>query len=293
MAKRERPPITVKAYVKVNGVETDVDTLNEEQRRRLGTAIKVTMLNELFWDGHCTPVELAQIGQYAENVYFGKPSGLMDQLTISRGDVSFMNFGTEIPTAETADWHFDDTSLVIINCGGDHCNLTGEYSAIRSEMESVAAYFDKKVLGDVDEEKFFAAIPDLRKKFSGRAVLRAIHFFEENRRVKQTEKAILNGDKAAFLKNITESGLSSYMLLQNCYPAGDVNQPVSLALAIAARHKDTLACRVHGGGFAGTILTFVDTVNSVSYVEEIANVFGKENVFCIKIRKLGATEIEL
>lgn len=251
------------------------------------------ILNKFYNDGKIGYTEKAIISRFAENVYFGKPSGLMDQLTISRGDVSFMNFGTEIPTAETADWHFDDTSLVIINCGGDHCNLTGEYSAIRSEMESVAAYFDKKVLGDVDEEKFFAAIPDLRKKFSGRAVLRAIHFFEENRRVKQTEKAILNGDKAAFLKNITESGLSSYMLLQNCYPAGDVNQPVSLALAIAARHKYTLACRVHGGGFAGTILTFVDTVNSVSYVEEIANVFGKENVFCIKIRKLGATEIEL
>ena len=251
------------------------------------------ILNVLYNDGKIDFVEKAIISRFAENVYFGKPSGLMDQLTISRGGVSFMNFGTEIPYSESADWKFDDVSLVIVNCGGDHCNLTGEYSAIRTEMESVAAYFDKKVLGDVSEKDFFSALGDLKEKFSGRAVLRAIHFFEENDRVRSAEKAVSEGDKKAFLRTINESGVSSYELLQNCYPSGDTNQPVPLALAIVARNPDTLAYRVHGGGFAGTILTFVDTEKSASYVKNLSGFFGKENVFCIKIRKYGATEVAL
>ncbi len=251
------------------------------------------ILNVLYNDGKIGFTEKAIIGRYAENVYFGKPSGLMDQLTISRGGVSFMNFGTEIPSSESADWKFDDLSLVIINCGGDHCNLTDEYASIRTEMESVAAFFGEKVLGEVDENLFFSSLKSLKEKFSGRAILRAIHFFEENKRVTFAEKAVKERDKESFLRAIKESGKSSYELLQNCYPSGDVAQPIPLALAIAARNPSTLAYRVHGGGFAGTILTFVDTENSVSYVNEMSEYFGKENVFCVRIRNYGATEVAL
>ena len=250
------------------------------------------ILNVLYNDGKMDFTEKAIVSRFAENVYFGKPSGLMDQLTISRGGVSFMNFGTEIPYSESAEWTFADLSLVIINCGGDHCNLTGEYSAIRTEMELIAAYFDKTVLSEVDTKAFYSAVPDLRKKFSGRAILRCMHFFEENERVKKTEKALDEGDEKAFLSLIKESGFSSYTLLQNCYPSGDALQPIPLALAIVARDPDTLAYRVHGGGFAGTILTFVESEKSENYVKTMAKIFGDENVFCIKIRKACATLVQ-
>lgn len=247
------------------------------------------ILNVLYNDGKLDATEKAIIAQFAENVYFGKPSGLMDQLTISRGGVSIMDFGTKIPRSASAEWTFDELSLVIVNCGGDHCNLTGEYSAIRSEMESIAAYFAKPVLGEVDPRAFFSAIPDLKEKFSGRAILRATHFFEENVRVRKTEEALDKGEEKAFLSLIKESGFSSYTLLQNCYPAGDTAQSIPLALSIVSHDPDTLAYRVHGGGFAGTILTFVETEKSVSYVEKLSDIFGKENVFCVRIRKAGAT----
>jgi galactokinase len=249
------------------------------------------ILNVMYNGGKVGFVEKAIISRFAENVYFGKPSGLMDQLTISRGGVSFMNFRDDIPFSESAPWNFDDLSLIIVNCGGDHCNLTGEYSAIRYEMNSVAAYFGKTVLAEVSEKDFENALPDLKTKFAGRAILRAIHFFEENKRVEKSVAALENNDRKSFLGLITESGLSSYTLLQNCYPSGDTQQPVPLALAIARRNRDTLACRVHGGGFAGTVLAFTETRNKDSYVEYMSRFFGRENVFGVKIRKFGAIKI--
>lgn len=251
------------------------------------------ILNALYNDDKIDFIEKAIISRFAENVYFGKPSGLMDQLTISGGGVRFMNFSTEIPTTESADWAFDDLSLVIINCGGDHCNLTDEYASIRTEMESVASYFRKKVLGEVSPSRFYKKMPSLKGVFPGRAILRAKHFFDENKRVLKTKKAVETKNKKAFLRLINESGLSSYTLLQNCFPTGDVEQPIPFALAVVSADKDTLAHRVHGGGFAGTILAFVDTEKSRSYVERMKDVFGKENVFGVKIRKKGAVEIKL
>lgn len=250
------------------------------------------ILNVLYNDGTIDFTEKAIISRFAENVYFGKPSGLMDQLTISRGGVSYMDFSTEIPGSKTVNWSFDDLSLVIINCGGDHCNLTGEYAAIRTEMDSVASYFGKKVLGEVNPKAFFDALPSLRNRFPGRALLRALHFFTENARVKAAEKAIDNRDKDAFLHIVSESGLSSYMMLQNCYPSGDAEQPIPLALTLCSLDEDTLAYRVHGGGFAGTILAFVDTQKVNEYTKRMKKIFGEENVFGVKIRPLGATEIQ-
>lgn len=246
------------------------------------------ILNVLYNDGKIDFTTKAIIGRFAENVYFGKPSGLMDQLSISRGNVSFMDFSTEIPNSFTAEWNFDDLSLVIINCGGDHCNLTGEYASIRSEMESIAKYFGKSVLNEVAPEKIYDSLPILRQKFPGRALLRALHFIEENERVKKAYDAINRSDKDSFLSIINESGLSSALLLQNCYPSGDYEQTVPSALAVVKRDDRTLACRVHGGGFAGTILAFVDTQNETNYLEKMRNVFGNENVFGVKIRKFGA-----
>ena len=246
------------------------------------------ILNVLYNDGKIDFTTKAIIGRFAENVYFGKPSGLMDQLSISRGNVSFMDFSTEIPDSATAEWNFDDLSLVIINCGGDHCNLTGEYASIRFEMESIAKFFGKSVLNEVEPEKIYASLPELRKHFPGRALLRALHFIEENERVKKTFNAINNSDKESFLTLIKESGYSSALLLQNCYPSGDAEQTVPSALAIVKRDVHTLACRVHGGGFAGTILAIVDSQNENNYVNKMKTVFGQDNVFGVKIRKFGA-----
>ena len=247
------------------------------------------ILNTLYNEGKVDFVQKAIISRFAENVYFGKPSGLMDQLTISRGGVSYMDFFNEVPFSENAPYNLENLSLVIINCGGDHCNLTDEYSAIRYEMNEIAQYFDKDVLAKVKEEDFYASLPILKEKFTGRAILRAMHFFDENNRVKDCVKALKANDKNAFLNLITKSGISSYTLLQNCYPSADVIQSVPLALAIVSHKEDTLAYRVHGGGFAGTILTFVDTEKADNYVKFATEYFGKENVFCVNVRQKGAT----
>ncbi len=250
------------------------------------------ILNSLYNDNKIDYKEMAIISQYAENVYFGKPSGLMDQLTVAHGGVSFMDFNDpSYPDAKSLDWSFDDVGLIIINCGGDHCNLTDEYAAIRQDMHDIAGYFDEKVLRDVDESEFYAALPDLKNKFDGRAILRAMHFFEENKRVHEAYAALERKDKAAFLSLISESGMSSYCLLQNCFPKGDAAQPIPLALNVAKRYKHTLAYRVHGGGFAGTILIMTDKANSVEYVNYAAKIFGKENVFAVSVRNQGATEL--
>lgn len=250
------------------------------------------ILNSLYNDNVMDYAEMAIISQYAENVYFGKPSGLMDQLTVAHGGVSYMDFfNPSVPKAKSIDWTLPDLKLVIINCGGDHCDLTDEYAAIRSDMHDVAGYFGKKVLREVDEKEFFAALPALKDRFAGRAILRAVHFFEENARVAETYDALDARDGEKFLALINASGASSYDLLQNCYPKGDVLQPIPFALNLAKRHEGTLACRVHGGGFAGTILAFVDRKNSASYVEYMSEVFGKENVFGISVRNAGAVEI--
>lgn len=252
------------------------------------------ILNSLYNNSEINFVDKALISQYAENVYFGKPSGLMDQLTISRGGVSFMDFNNpNLPLSTTVEWNFDDLSLVIINCGGDHCNLTGEYAKIREEMHSIAEYFGKSVLRDIDKKEFTAAFNILSRKFSGRAILRALHFFNENERVFTAKKAIESGNKALFFDMITQSGLSSFTYLQNCYPSGDITQNVPLALAVAAEYKKVKAYRVHGGGFAGTVLTFVDTPDAEEFSSYMKNIFGDNNVFSVKIRHCGATALKI
>ncbi len=250
------------------------------------------VFNVLYNDEKIDEIEKALISQFAENVYFGKPSGLMDQLTISCGGVSFMDFcNVKAPIVKKAPWEMDDISLVIINCGGDHCNLTNEYAAIRTEMNQIAAFFGKKVLREVEYSIFVDSLTKLKAKFSGRAILRAMHFFQENERVNKAYVALNKRDEEGFLKIINQSGISSYTLLQNCYPTGDKTQSVPLALAYSNLSEETLACRVHGGGFAGTILTMVKKESGKEYVSKMMEFFGEENVFLLSVRKVGATKV--
>lgn len=252
------------------------------------------ILNTLYNDGKIDYITKAVISQYAENEYFGKPSGLMDQLTISRGNVSFMDFAdTKMPVSETVNWTFNDLALVIINCGGDHCDLTGEYAEIKDDMHNVASAFGARSLRFVIEQDFYKRIATLHKQFGGRAVLRAKHFFDENTRVKKALSAINNKDKAEFLSLINESGMSSYEQLQNCYAKLDAEQNIPLALQYASRFPHLGAKRVHGGGFAGTMLAMLDKQEAEGFIEHMKALFGKENIFSLFIRQKGTTRVEV
>ncbi len=252
------------------------------------------ILNTLYNNNEIDYVTKAVISQYAENEYFGKPSGLMDQLTISRGGVSFMDFAdSKMPVSESINWGFSDLELVIINCGGDHCDLTGEYAEIRQDMHNVAELLGAASLRFVSETEFYKTLPKLHKKLGGRAVLRAKHFFDENTRVKKALTAINNNDKAEFLSLINASGKSSYEQLQNCYAKLDAEQNIPLALQYAERFQNLLAKRVHGGGFAGTILTMLDKQHAEQFTQHMQPLFGKENIFHLFIRKKGTTKVEV
>lgn len=250
------------------------------------------ILNDVYNGGKIDAVTRAIISQYAENVYFGKPSGLMDQTAIALGAVSYIDFkDVKNPVVKKLDWNFSDVSVVVINCGGDHCDLTENYSAIRSEMEAVAKCFGEEKLRFVSEDTFFAAIPQLKGKVSGRAILRAMHFFEENKRVEALAAAIQNGEEQTALNIISASGTSSLNKLQNCYAEGDSSEPIPLALQIAKSFDGVVAERVHGGGFAGTILTFVKNEARDAFVAYSKRLYGEENVFVVNIRPYGAIRI--
>ncbi len=252
------------------------------------------ILNCLYNGGVLGAMDKAKASYYAENVYFGKPSGLLDQSAIALGGVSYIDFkSTADPEVESIEWNFDDMDIVITNTGGDHCNLTDNYAAIRREMELVAGKLGGKVLREVDEELFYERIPALQNEVSGRAILRAMHFYDENKRVIAGAEAVKKSDEKAFADVINQSGLSSYMLLQNCYPEGDVAQRVPLGVNLSKRFNGVKAVRVHGGGFAGTILAFVDKKRTAEYIEFMASVFGKENVFEVGVRNSGACKVNI
>ena len=221
-----------------------------------------TMLNELFWAGHCTPVELAQIGQYAENVFFGKPCGLMDQTASSVGGVVAIDFAdTAHPVVERldVDLHAYGYALCILDSGAGHEDLTGEYSAITEELRAVCRVFGKEVLREVPEEDFLAELPKVRKAAGDRAVNRAFHVYGENRRAQAEKEALRQGDFDRFLTLVRESGRSSAMYLQNIIPPGSVTaQELMVTIALCERILEGRgAVRVHGGGFGGTAQAFV------------------------------------
>lgn len=257
--------------------------------------VLVSVILDNLYNGDVIPaVEKAIISQYAENVYFGKPCGLMDQSAIALGGVSYIDF--EDPTApkvEKLDWSFNDTTVFVVNCGGDHCNLTPNYAAIREEMESIAKEFGEEKLRFVNEDEFYMSIPELKKKFSGRAILRAMHYYEENARVEILREAIRNADEELTYEVISSSGISSYQKLQNVYPEGDPSEPIPLALALCGAQEGVMAYRVHGGGFAGTILAFVDNEYADDFHDYMGYTFGDKNVYRLKIRNEGGVRIDL
>lgn len=255
-----------------------------------------TILNYLYNDGKVSPVEIAKIAQYAENKYFNKPSGLMDQMACSVGGFISIDFkDTANPEISKIDFDFGATghSLCIVDTKGDHANLTDEYAAVREEMEAVAAVFGKKVLREVDENEFYSSIAKVRAAAGDRAVLRATHFYNENRRVDELKDALQSGDFEKFKSVITESGHSSYMFNQNVYAPKQPNvQPVSVALSICERVlKGKGAWRVHGGGFAGTIQAFVPDDMLSEFKAAIEPVFGDDSCHILKIRSLGGTKL--
>ncbi len=255
-----------------------------------------TILNHLYNDGRVTDVEIAQISQYAENEFFGKPCGLMDQTACSVGGFVSIDFkDTSKPVIKKVDFDFASCghSLCIVNTGGSHSDLTDEYSAIRREMESAANVFNKPVLRDVEYSEFMNNIPAVRAKAGDRAVLRAIHFYEDNERVLGLVDALNKGDFEAFKKLIIESGNSSYMYNQNVYSYKNKDaQPVSLALAVSEEIlRGCGAWRVHGGGFAGTIQAFVPEYKLDEYMERMEAIFGVSNCHVLSVRPVGGIKI--
>lgn len=255
-----------------------------------------TILNYLYNDLKATNVEIAQIAQYAENVYFGKPSGLMDQMASSVGSFITIDFkDTENPIIEKIDFDFAKCghSLCIVDTKGSHENLTPEYAAIPKEMKAVAGYFGKDVLREITLSDVLENITALREKLGDRAVLRSLHFLNENETVEREAKALQSGDFKAFLKEVIKSGNSSYKYLQNIYAN---NNPKEQGLAIGLNLAEMVldgegACRVHGGGFAGTIQAFVPNDKLNVFKETLNNCFGDGSCHIISIRPVGGIEV--
>lgn len=248
--------------------------------------------NHLFCQDELDAVTLAKIGQKAENQYFGKPSGLMDQTASSVGDavaIDFADPSAPIVRSVTANLEELGLALCIVDCGADHAALTGEYASIPQEMKKVAAFFGKKVLREVQEEEVLKAMPQLRRAVGDRAVLRALHFYADDRRAVEEADALERRDRDAFLQLVKESGRSSWELLQNITPAGAVEaQDMAIALEVAEIALNGKgACRVHGGGFAGTIQAFVPTESVSEFCERMELMLRKGCCHVLNIRPVG------
>ena len=256
-----------------------------------------TVISYLFNDGKIDAVTNAMIGQYAENVYFGKPCGLMDQIACSVGSLVHVDFANpEKPMVEKVAFDLNKYgySLCITDTKGSHADLTADYAAVPEEMKSVAKYFGKEVLLDVSMKEIVENISEIREKCGDRAVLRAIHFLNENERVRQEVEAIKSDRVDDFLRLVQESGNSSFKFLQNVFTVNDVQrQNVSLALAMSeCVLKDGAGvCRVHGGGFAGTIQAFVKNECVSKYVMKMDKIFGHGACNVLKIRKYGGMKV--
>ena len=257
-----------------------------------------TIVNHLFFEGKVSQPEIAMIGQYAENVFFGKPCGLMDQTASAVGNLVTIDFfDKDHPVIEPVNFDFASCghALCIIDSGADHADLTDEYAAIPGEIKAVAACFGKDVLTQIDEAEFYAKIPVLRKECGDRAVMRCIHFYQENVRVPQQVAALREGDFEKFLSLVKQSGYSSYMYLQNVIPAGyKQHQDVAVALGLAEHYlKGRGAYRVHGGGFAGTIQAFVPYDMLDEFVAGMDGALGKGACHVLSIRPQGGVEMEV
>lgn len=255
-----------------------------------------TTVSYLFNDGKISAVDIAKVAQYSENVFFGKPCGLLDQMASSVGTFVSIDFeSTEKPVIKKVDYDFSTSghSLCIVDTGGNHSDLTDDYAAVRAEMESVAAAMGKNVLREISFEDFKKALPEIKDKVNDRAIIRAFHFYNENIRVEKAVSALESGDFDAFKQIIIDSGHSSYMYNQNVFaPSNPTEQKLSVALCMS---EDILkgkgAWRVHGGGFSGTIQAFVPNDILDEYKTAMESVFGEGNCHVLIIRPVGGTRV--
>ncbi|MBN2280780.1 MAG: galactokinase [Candidatus Marinimicrobia bacterium] len=258
------------------------------------------IFNNLFNEGKLHPEEIAKIGQYAENIYFGKPCGLMDQMACAVGNIISIDFAEpECPVVTHLNFDFSTTGykLIVLDTGASHADLTDDYASIPAEMKEIAKHFDANFCREIDQEKFLKALPEIHNKYNHRAILRTIHFFNENKRVDAIIETLHKTDIHTFLNIIYDSGNSSFKYLQNIYSTQNIHvQDVSLALALSENFLKKIgdgACRVHGGGFAGTIQLFLPDQEVPDFVNYISPIFGEKSVNVLDIRSVGATEVLL
>lgn len=250
------------------------------------------ILNGMFNEGKIDAVELAKIGQRAEREYFGKPCGLLDQMASSQGGFTAIDFeDTDNPIVEKINFDFEKSgySLCVVDTHGNHADLTEDYADITVECRQISGFFGKNFLREVNEEDFYSSIAALRDAYGDRAVLRAFHFFNENKRAVYEKDALKKGDFTEFLRLVNESGNSSYKYLQNLYSNSNVREQ-GLCLALALTEKflgGDGACRVHGGGFAGTIQCYIPSSRIDEYRDMIDAIFGKGSCTVLNIRKFG------
>ena len=255
-------------------------------------------LNHLFNGGRIDNVEIAKIAQYAENEYFGKPCGLMDQMACAVGGFVFIDFEEpKDPIVTPIDFSLTDEgyALCIVNTGGNHADLNEDYASVPREMKAVAGALGRDVLRGITEEELISVIPTLRETLGDRAILRALHFIRENKRVLAARDALIGGDLDGFFTAVNESGASSFKYLQNVYTTVNVEeQGLSLALALADGYlAGEGASRVHGGGFAGTVQVFVSNERLGGLVALMDSVFGEGSCMCLSVRPVGATCFKL
>ena len=254
------------------------------------------IINGLFNDGAISAEELAKAAKYAENVHFGKPCGLMDQMASAFGGFVFIDFKDESsPVVEKIDFGFSECgyTLCILNSKGSHAALTDQYASIPAEMLSVAEAMGRKYLREVDPDDFYSRLGELRNRVSDRALMRAMHFFSDDARAEEEKDALKASDIDHFLQLINASGESSQQVLENVSPEDPSNRSLAFSIAYA---KHLLggrgACRVQGGGFAGTAEAFVPDDEVEEFTEKFTEVFGENSVLISSIRKYGAVEIE-
>ena len=254
------------------------------------------VINTKYNGGNADPIQMAKIGRYTENVYFGKGSGLLDQLACAVGGLAFIDFkDEEAPYVKKIDFDFDSAGydLCITDTKGSHADLTDDYIAVPEEMKAIARYFGKEVLREVDEESFYKAIPNLYGVCSDRAILRAVHFFKENKRAFLEAKALEENDIERFLSLYRQSARSSSELLQNLY---STKKPESQGIPLAIMMSrlalgDDAAVRVHGGGFAGTVQAFVKKEKTEEYIQKMDALFGKGSCRVLYIRPTGPVKV--
>lgn len=257
-----------------------------------------TIFNSLYNEESLDPIEMAIIGKFAENNYFGKPSGLMDQIACGHGGITGIDFAhPEQPqiTSITCDFNQLGYDLVVVDTGGSHADLTPDYAAIPAEMNSVAEYFNEEVLRKVSLTKFLETLPDLRKQINNdRALLRAYHYLSENERVEKMLKALQEKAIDEYLALVRESGNSSFRFLQNLYsPSNFKEQGLSLAIALTEQFlQGQGACRVHGGGFAGTIQVYVPVANTAAYIKFIEGIWGPSTATILAIRSAPTMRLD-